>query len=391
MIDNIFFNNKNIEEALSAEGYGILLESSFLEKLKGISYLSTIDMVFNNAYRFSRYDHSIGTAYVALLLSKHLNLTKTQRDALVLANLIHDIGHVAFSHASENLLLEYKRKYHTGMLKMYLRNYIETDRYDSNLIEYLPVSDSTKQLIIDLSYGISCTDDILNTLHYSPINCDKIDGTTRSLFGLGEKIISPSKLIEMYIWDGNEIAINSDSIPDIIQFWEQKSKLFSQYVHSPRVIAMEAMLTRALDIAIETDDDINAFVIGSDEDLLEIIRKNKDSAEMLKDIENKELFSSLEHLHPDIFEEYKHKFKGNRLNIHKRKQLESTIANELDVKAKHLISYFTFKKTVFILRYHLLQLNLFDKPSIIRFPDFKAALQKRKKYGEIFNIYFKKG
>src|SRR3972149_7911378 len=49
----------------------------------------------------SRYEHSIGTAYLALLSARQLNLSKKDTYVLVISALFHDIASPPFGHTTE--------------------------------------------------------------------------------------------------------------------------------------------------------------------------------------------------------------------------------------------------------------------------------------------------
>ena len=102
------FDTKKFENELIKSGYEDIINSPFLQRLKGVSFLATMDHIYSVKQPFSRYDHSLGVAYLSLKLAKHLNLEKDQTEVLVITSLLHDIGHAPFSHAAETFLLEKK-------------------------------------------------------------------------------------------------------------------------------------------------------------------------------------------------------------------------------------------------------------------------------------------
>jgi uncharacterized protein len=80
-----------------------LIQSRPLQRLKGIKQLGLVDAVYPGA-NHTRFEHSIGTMYVAGLIAHHLHLPAEDVQKVRLAGLLHDLGHSALSHAVEGVL-----------------------------------------------------------------------------------------------------------------------------------------------------------------------------------------------------------------------------------------------------------------------------------------------
>jgi HD superfamily phosphohydrolase len=89
-----------------------LIDSPHFQRLKGIKQLGLTDMVFPTATH-TRFSHSLGTAFLAskifkLLESRHReDIATISPCSLILAALLHDIGHGPFSHACEDFFYHY--------------------------------------------------------------------------------------------------------------------------------------------------------------------------------------------------------------------------------------------------------------------------------------------
>ena len=86
------------------------MDSPQVQRLHGLRQLATACLVYMNA-NHTRFDHSMGVAYLAEKLCSHLknnypNLDITDKDVLCLklAGLLHDVGHGPFSHVYENVV-----------------------------------------------------------------------------------------------------------------------------------------------------------------------------------------------------------------------------------------------------------------------------------------------
>jgi uncharacterized protein len=80
-----------------------LILSRPLQRLKGIKQLGLVDAVYPGA-NHTRFEHSVGTMYVAGLIAHHLDLPAVDAQKVRLAGLLHDLGHSALSHAVEGVL-----------------------------------------------------------------------------------------------------------------------------------------------------------------------------------------------------------------------------------------------------------------------------------------------
>jgi len=80
-----------------------ILDSSAMQRLRGIRQLAVAYLVYPGA-NHTRFEHSIGTLYLANKICEELWLKKEKTEKIRLAALLHDIGHIAFSHESEEVL-----------------------------------------------------------------------------------------------------------------------------------------------------------------------------------------------------------------------------------------------------------------------------------------------
>jgi HD superfamily phosphohydrolase len=75
-----------------------LILSRPVQRLKGIKQLGLVETVYPGASH-SRFEHSIGTMYMAGRMAEHLGLSGEEVRKVRLAGLLHDLGHSALSHA----------------------------------------------------------------------------------------------------------------------------------------------------------------------------------------------------------------------------------------------------------------------------------------------------
>jgi HD superfamily phosphohydrolase len=88
-----------------------ILDSPPLQRLRYIRQLGFSYLVYPGA-NHTRFEHSLGTMYLSLIMSRQLGLSEEERKMVTAAALIHDIGHGPFSHAIEPVMEELCGKTH---------------------------------------------------------------------------------------------------------------------------------------------------------------------------------------------------------------------------------------------------------------------------------------
>ena len=88
-----------------------LLDSPVLQRLRYIKQLGFSYLVYPGA-NHTRFEHSLGTMFLADVASRRFGLLENDRTLVVAAALLHDIGHGPFSHASEPLMEKFLHRTH---------------------------------------------------------------------------------------------------------------------------------------------------------------------------------------------------------------------------------------------------------------------------------------
>ena len=77
-----------------------LIDAPIVQRLRGIKQLALTSLLYPGATH-TRFEHSLGVMHVAGRMADHLELRKRERRLVRLAALLHDVGHMPFSHAGE--------------------------------------------------------------------------------------------------------------------------------------------------------------------------------------------------------------------------------------------------------------------------------------------------
>ena len=83
-----------------------IIDTSSFQRLRRIKQMSVTNLVYPGA-NHSRFEHSIGTAHLSAVIARRLELGEEEIKKVKLYGLLHDIGHVAFSHEGEDVLKKY--------------------------------------------------------------------------------------------------------------------------------------------------------------------------------------------------------------------------------------------------------------------------------------------
>jgi uncharacterized protein len=91
-----------------------LLDAPALQRLRYVRQLGFSFLVYPGA-NHTRFEHSLGTMYLADVASRRFQLADDDRQLVVASALLHDIGHGPFSHASEPLMEKYLHRTHDDL------------------------------------------------------------------------------------------------------------------------------------------------------------------------------------------------------------------------------------------------------------------------------------
>lgn len=78
------------------------IDSPHFQRLRHIKQLGMADFIFPGAVH-TRFNHCIGCSYVASQIAHKIGLAEEERQLVVIACLLHDIGHGPFSHTFEDI------------------------------------------------------------------------------------------------------------------------------------------------------------------------------------------------------------------------------------------------------------------------------------------------
>ncbi|MGN1362211.1 MAG: HD domain-containing protein [Methanobrevibacter sp.] len=289
------------------------------QRLRRIKQLGFTSLIYPGA-NHSRFEHCIGTMYLASLLGKELNLTDDEIQLVRLSGMLHDIGHGPFSHVSESVM-DVK---HEELTEFVIKNTSISTKLSENynLDKIVDIINGKGKLgpIISGELDVDRMDYLIRDSHYTGVAYGVIDV---------DRIITNLKL-EKYL------------VLDIKGVQAAESMLVARYFmypsvyqhHTTRII--NAMFRRALSKFIETNN-INPRKLSIYDDNEMIWRCKNSENEFTKDIiqrlENRQIFKRIKTIKLNRFQKPNDIFKIKEKDLRKA---EGEIAEDYNIDKNYI-------------------------------------------------------
>ena len=213
-----------------------LIAEPYFQRLRRISQMGLSYLVYPGAHH-TRFHHALGSMHLMLkaiqvLRFKEVEISREEENGLLIAILLHDIGHGPFSHAMENSIVEGISHEHISLLFMEELN----RRFNGSLT-----------LAIEIFQG-KYSKKFLNQLISSQLDMDRLDYLKRDSFytGVAEGGINAERLITMLNVVDNELVIEEKGIYSVEKFLMARRFMYWQvYLHKTGLVG-EQLLIRIL-------------------------------------------------------------------------------------------------------------------------------------------------
>lgn len=213
-----------------------LIEHPVFQRLRRIKQLGLTYYVYPGATH-TRFQHTVGAVHlmtqaIAHLRMKQIDITPEEEEAVLIAILLHDIGHGPFSHALEHSLIN--------------------DLSHENISEYL-MAGLNKEFDGKLTDAIRIFNDhypkkFLHQLVSSQLDMDRMDYLKRDSFytGVVEGNIGTDRIIKMLDVSNDQLAIEAKGIYSIEKFLLARRLMYWQVYYHKAVISSEILLEKIL-------------------------------------------------------------------------------------------------------------------------------------------------
>jgi HD superfamily phosphohydrolase len=218
-----------------------LIQHPYFQRLRRISQMGMSYLVYPGAHH-TRFHHALGCMHIMqkaieVLHSKGVIISKEEENALLVAILLHDIGHGPFSHAMEHSIVENVNHESISLLFM---NQLNAE-FSGQL-----------SLAIQIFKGEYHRKFMLQLIS-SQLDMDRMDYLKRDSFytGVAEGNINSDRLIQMMNVVDDVLVLEEKGIYSIEKFLMARRLMYWQaYLHKTSLVA-ELILTKILKRAKE--------------------------------------------------------------------------------------------------------------------------------------------
>lgn len=256
-----------------------IIDTPEFQRLRRIKQMSVTTLVYPGA-NHTRFEHSLGTAHLAELIAKKTGLDEDHTKKIKLYALLHDIGHVPFSHEGEDILEKYIGN-HEKLGKEKIMN--------SEIKDILGENYKPKSII---SIGETKQGSIVT----SDLGADRMDYLQRDALntGVAYGIIDIDRIVHTLILEKGELCISEGGLEAAETLLIARFMMFSTvYLHDTVRIAT-AMLYRAIENSI-TDGSIEPkeFAVLDDETAIQRMAKSDKAKKYANALLNRELYKEV--------------------------------------------------------------------------------------------------
>lgn len=218
-----------------------LIEHRYFQRLRRITQMGMSYLVYPGA-QHTRFHHALGAMFlmqraIQVLRFKQVAISEEESEALLIAILLHDIGHGPFSHAMEHSLVEQVSHEELSLLFMEQLN----KQFDDRL-----------RLAIDI-FQDKYHRSFMHQLVSGQLDMDRLDYLRRDSFftGVTEGNVNSQRLIAMLNVQDDSLVVEEKGIYSVEKFIVARRLMYWQvYLHKTGLVA-EQLLVRALKRAKE--------------------------------------------------------------------------------------------------------------------------------------------
>jgi uncharacterized protein len=213
-----------------------IIEHSYFQRLRRVSQMGLSYLVYPGAHH-TRFHHALGCMHlmqkaIRVLKFKGVAISDEESNALLIAILLHDIGHGAFSHALEHSIVE-------G---------ITHEAISLHFMEALNKAFKGKLTLAIAIFKGDYHRSFFQQLITSQLDIDRMDYLKRDSFytGVSEGNINSERIITMFNVVNNDLVIEGKGLYSIEKFLTARRLMYWQvYLHKTGVVA-EQILVKVL-------------------------------------------------------------------------------------------------------------------------------------------------
>jgi len=218
-----------------------LINHPYFQRLRRIKQLGLTNLVYPGALH-TRFHHAVGAMHlmqeaVLTLRQKDIAISEKEEQAVLIAILLHDVGHGPFSHALEHSIV--KGVSHEAISSLFMDKLNE--EFEGKLT-----------LAIEI-FNDRYSKKFLHQLVSSQLDMDRLDYLKRDSFftGVSEGVISSDRIIKMLNVVNNELVVENKAIYSIEKFLIARRLMYWQVYLHKTVLSAETLVVNILKRAKE--------------------------------------------------------------------------------------------------------------------------------------------
>jgi uncharacterized protein len=256
-----------------------VMDTASLQRLRGIRQLGASHLVYPGAVH-TRFEHSLGTNFMAKRIVEHLikensvKISNHEQKAIFMAALVHDITHLPFGHT-----LEDERR-------IFPRHDTDTDRLNFFVADSDIGAILKKESILDDVMELLGSRELPGDAKAYPrqiishtICSDLLDYIRRDVRFCGLKMDYDDRLFRYFQVENGRLILNlqhnglfrHDAFSEVIHLLRIRYFLTERVYYHHAKIAAGAMISRAVERAVERGFDVRQLYSLSDDALLHLL------------------------------------------------------------------------------------------------------------------------
>lgn len=234
------------------------IDSAHFQRMRHIKQLGLGDLIFPGAVH-TRFNHSLGCCYVASQIAHKIGLPPTDQQLVMIASLLHDIGHGPFSHAFEGLF-EQKLILHEDWTPYFLADYSQ-DAFFQTYNQLNPNNKLTEDIFQQIANMIMhqpVNNPVLADIVSSQLDADRLDYLLRDSHFCGVKYGEFDFrwllhcLTKVTTDKGERLGITHKGIGAVEHYLMARRLMTRNIYHSQKKLALEFYLIELLSILSRT-------------------------------------------------------------------------------------------------------------------------------------------
>jgi uncharacterized protein len=228
------------------------IDSPNFQRLRHIKQLGMGDFIFPGAVH-SRFNHCLGCCYVASQIAQKIGLADEERQLVMIACLLHDVGHGPFSHTFEDMFHD-KLIRHEDWTPYFLADY-GTKEFFTHYNRMNPRYHLTEEkfhVIADMIMHKPVAKGVLADIVSSQLDADRLDYLLRDSHFCGVRygefdfrwMLHCLAIVESH--EGERLGITHKGIGVVEHYLMARRLMTRNIYHSQKKLALESLLVQLL-------------------------------------------------------------------------------------------------------------------------------------------------